>query len=101
MPPDTDTAPALRCIDLCRSFRAGKRVVVALGGRGARLTAVSDVRAVLRGAQTQLPLVPRVPEWLSPFTAVVPGQVTALRLAELRGLDLDHPRGLKKVTLTR
>jgi glucosamine--fructose-6-phosphate aminotransferase (isomerizing) len=48
-----------------------------------------------------LPLVPRVPEWLSPLTAVIPGQLTALRLAQLRGLDIDHPAGLNKVTLTR
>jgi glucosamine--fructose-6-phosphate aminotransferase (isomerizing) len=65
------------------------------------MIAISDVRAVLRRAQTRLPLVAGVPEWLSPLTAVVPGQVTALRLTELRGLDLDHPRGLHKVTLTR
>jgi glucosamine--fructose-6-phosphate aminotransferase (isomerizing) len=42
-----------------------------------------------------------VPEWLSPLSAVVPGQVTALRLTQLRGLDLDSPAGLRKVTLTR
>ncbi len=78
-----------------------EEVVVPLRSRGAMLIAVSDVRAVLRRAQTKLPLVPRVPEWLSPLTAVVPGQVTAMRLAALRGLDLDHPRGLRKVTLTR
>jgi glucosamine--fructose-6-phosphate aminotransferase (isomerizing) len=46
-------------------------------------------------------LAPGVPEWLSPLTAVIPGQVTAMRLAALRGLDLDHPAGLRKVTLTR
>ena len=56
---------------------------------------------MLRRARTRLPLVPRVPEWLSPLTAVIPGQVTALRLAELRGLDLDRPAGLRKITLTR
>ena len=72
-----------------------------LSARGARLVAISDVRAVLRRAQTKLPLAPGVPEWLSPLTAVVPGQVTALRLTRLRGLDLDHPAGLRKVTLTR
>src|SRR6201981_827005 len=59
--------------------------------RGARLVAISDVRAVLRRAHTKLRLAPGVPEWLSPLTSVVPGQVTALRLARLRGLDLDHP----------
>ena len=62
---------------------------------------MSDVDAVLRRAHTKLPLVPRVPEWLSPLTAVIPGQLTAMRLAQLRGLDLDAPVGLRKVTLTR
>ena len=76
-------------------------LVLPLRERGARIVAVSDVAAVLRRAQTRLPLVPRVPEWLSPLTAVVPGQLTALRLAQLRGLDLDRPAGLNKVTLTR
>jgi glutamine---fructose-6-phosphate transaminase (isomerizing) len=76
-------------------------VVLPLREREARLLAVSDVGAVLRRAQTRLPLVPRVPEWLSPLIAVIPGQLTALRLARLRGLDVDSPRGLHKVTLTR
>jgi glutamine---fructose-6-phosphate transaminase (isomerizing) len=74
---------------------------VPLQERGARVIAVSDVAAVLRRAHTKLPLVPRVPEWLSPLTAVIPGQVTAMRLAQLRGLDIDSPTGLRKVTLTR
>jgi glutamine---fructose-6-phosphate transaminase (isomerizing) len=78
-----------------------EEIVPPLRARGARLVAVSDVRAVLRRAQTRLELAPGVPEWLSPLTAVVPGQVTAMRLASLRGLDVDHPAGLRKVTLTR
>jgi glucosamine--fructose-6-phosphate aminotransferase (isomerizing) len=78
-----------------------EEIVPPLRARGARLVAVSDVRAVLRRARTRLLLEPGVPEWLSPLTAVVPGQVTAMRLAALRGLDLDHPTGLRKVTLTR
>ncbi|MDP9262190.1 MAG: SIS domain-containing protein, partial [Actinomycetota bacterium] len=76
-------------------------LVLPLRDRGARIIAVSDVSAVLRRAQTRLPLVPRVPEWLSPLTAVIPGQLTALRLAQQRGLDIDQPAGLNKVTLTR
>ncbi|HET8751102.1 MAG TPA: SIS domain-containing protein [Gaiellaceae bacterium] len=78
-----------------------EEIVPPLRARGARLVAVSDVRAVLRRAQTELVLAAGVPEWLSPLTAVVPGQVTAMRLAGLRGLDLDSPAGLRKVTLTR
>jgi len=78
-----------------------EEIVPPLRARGARLVAVSDVRAVLRRAQTKLVLAPGVPEWLSPLTAVVPGQVAAMRLTRLRGLDLDSPVGLRKVTLTR
>lgn len=68
--------------------------------RGARVIAVSDAASVLECAHTKLPLVPDVPEWLSPLTAVIPGQVTAMRLADQRGLDVDHPAGLQKITLT-
>jgi len=77
-----------------------EEVVEPLRERGARVIAVSDAATVLEGAHTRLPLVPDVPEWLSPLTAVVPGQVTAMRLAEQRGLDVDHPAGLQKITLT-
>jgi glucosamine--fructose-6-phosphate aminotransferase (isomerizing) len=69
--------------------------------RGARLIVASDDEALLARADVAFPLLPGVPEWLSPLTAVVPGQLAALRLARLRGIDLDRPLGLSKVTLTR
>jgi glucosamine--fructose-6-phosphate aminotransferase (isomerizing) len=72
-----------------------------LRARGARLLAVSDAPEVLDAARTRLPLVRGVPEWLSPLTAVVPGQVAGLRLAQVRGFDVDSPPGLHKITLTR
>jgi glutamine---fructose-6-phosphate transaminase (isomerizing) len=56
---------------------------------------------VLEAADVALPLARTVPEWLSPLTTVVPGQVAAIRLATLRGGDIDRPAGLTKVTLTR
>jgi glucosamine--fructose-6-phosphate aminotransferase (isomerizing) len=77
-----------------------EEIVDVLRERGARVIAVSDAASVLDSAHTKLPLVPDVPEWLSPLTAVIPGQVTAMRLAQLRGLDVDHPAGLQKITLT-
>jgi len=76
-------------------------VVPALTEREARLLAISDVPALLERSHTPLPLVDGVPEWLSPLVAVVPGQVTAMRIAQLRGLDVDNPAGLLKITLTR
>ena len=77
-----------------------EELVEPLHERGARLLVVSDAKAALERAHTPLPLVEGVPEWLSPLTAVVPGQVTGMRLARLRGLDVDRPEGLSKVTLT-
>ena len=41
-----------------------------------------------------------VPEWLSPLCAVVPAQLLAVGAAERRGLDVDRPIGLQKVTRT-
>jgi glucosamine--fructose-6-phosphate aminotransferase (isomerizing) len=75
--------------------------VDAVKARGARTVVISDDADLCARAEIALPLLPGVPEWLSPLVAVVPGQLAALRLAQLRGIDLDHPLGLSKVTLTR
>jgi glucosamine--fructose-6-phosphate aminotransferase (isomerizing) len=40
------------------------------------------------------------PEWLSPLCAVIPAQLLAVGAAERRGLDVDRPVGLQKVTRT-
>jgi glucosamine--fructose-6-phosphate aminotransferase (isomerizing) len=72
-----------------------------VGRRGARLIVVSDEQRLLQHGQVAMPLVAGVPEWLSPLIAVVPGQLIALRIAELQGSDLDNPPGLSKITLTR
>jgi glucosamine--fructose-6-phosphate aminotransferase (isomerizing) len=82
------------------AYESVVEIVPALEERGARLLAVSDAPALLSRAHTPLPLVAGVPEWLTPLVAAIPGQVTAMRLAQLRDLDLDAPAGLRKVTLT-
>jgi glutamine---fructose-6-phosphate transaminase (isomerizing) len=46
-----------------------------------------------------VPLV-HVPEWLSPLVAVLPAQALAAELAGARGVDVDAPFGLRKVTRT-
>jgi len=83
------------------AFAALAPVVDETVRRGARLVVLSDDPALRARAELGLELVGGVPEWLSPLVAVVPGQVTALRLARLRGIDVDSPLGLTKVTLTR
>ncbi|HEY7618579.1 MAG TPA: SIS domain-containing protein [Solirubrobacteraceae bacterium] len=42
-----------------------------------------------------------VPEWLGPIVGIVPAQLLAVGLAEERGVDVDAPFGLSKITLTR
>lgn len=68
---------------------------------GAEMIVISDSDALLSKARLPLPIPPNLPEWLTPLVAVVPGQLLALHLALARGLNPDHPEGLRKVTETR
>jgi len=65
-----------------------------LAARGADLAIVSDDADVLSLSTTPLPLPAGIPEWLSPLSAIVPGQLLALHLALARGLDPDAPRSV-------
>jgi glucosamine--fructose-6-phosphate aminotransferase (isomerizing) len=68
---------------------------------GAETLVISDDAPTLAMARTPFPLPVTVPEWLSPIVAVLPGQLFAMHLAHVRDYDVDHPRGLRKVTETR
>jgi glutamine---fructose-6-phosphate transaminase (isomerizing) len=61
---------------------------------------ISNDADLLSQATKQLP-IPAVPEWLSPIISVIPGQVFAMNQAIARGLEVDKPRGLSKVTITQ
>lgn len=67
---------------------------------GAEQLIISDKAGVLSEAHLPLPLPKGLPERLSPLVAVLPGQLLAMTLAELKGLDPDRPVGLTKVTET-
>lgn len=60
----------------------------------------SDSPDLLQVTPHQVPLPIGVPEWLSPISAIIPGQLFAMFLAHTRGIDVDQPRGLNKVTET-
>jgi glucosamine--fructose-6-phosphate aminotransferase (isomerizing) len=68
--------------------------------RGTNLLAISNHPEVLRLASTPLAMPADVPEWLSPMVGIVPAQLFCLHLGTLKGLDVEHPRGLQKVTKT-
>jgi glucosamine--fructose-6-phosphate aminotransferase (isomerizing) len=68
--------------------------------RGAELLITTDEPAAQPLATTLLPMAGSIAEWLSPITAIVPGQLLALHIAQVKGFDPDRPRGLQKVTRT-
>jgi glucosamine--fructose-6-phosphate aminotransferase (isomerizing) len=72
-----------------------------LADRDADLAVISDRDEVLEMGRVSLRLPVPLPEWLSPFTCIVPGQLLALHATLAKGYDPDHPRGLTKVTETR
>jgi glucosamine--fructose-6-phosphate aminotransferase (isomerizing) len=71
-----------------------------LGERHGEVISISDVKDVQDLSTRNLPLPVSLPEHLSPISAIVPGQLFAMYLANTRGIDVDHPRGLSKVTET-
>lgn len=74
--------------------------VETLAERQAEVVAISDDPALLAMARVPLTLPAPVPEWLSPITAIVPGQMLAMELAHARDFDVDAPRAIRKVTET-
>ena len=81
---------AAEAVGFIRTLREGQAEVIA----------ISDDVDVLAGARVPLPLPAVAPEWLSPLTAIIPGQLLALHLAHARDFDIDAPRAIRKVTET-
>jgi glucosamine--fructose-6-phosphate aminotransferase (isomerizing) len=82
-------------------LREIQNFIETLKQRSAEIVTISDDADTLALGDIPLRLPPGVPEWLSPITAIVPGQLFAMHLAHIRHYDPDQPRGLKKVTETR
>lgn len=68
--------------------------------RHAEILCLSDDPATLSLATIPLTIPHSLPEWLSPITAIIPGQLLAMHLAHVRGYNVDKPRGIQKVTET-
>jgi glucosamine--fructose-6-phosphate aminotransferase (isomerizing) len=66
----------------------------------AEIVTISDNPQLLARARVPLSLPVTVPEWLSPITAIVPGQLLAMNLAYTRDYNVDAPRTIRKVTET-
>jgi glucosamine--fructose-6-phosphate aminotransferase (isomerizing) len=68
--------------------------------RQAEVIVISDAAELLDLARIPLALPASLPEWLSPLTAILPGQLLALHLAHARDYNVDAPRAIRKVTET-
>jgi len=64
------------------------------------LAILSNDENLLTLTEMPIRLPSHLPEWLSPIIATIPGQLLALHLCLIKGFDPEHPRSLKKVTLT-
>ncbi|MGD0708955.1 MAG: SIS domain-containing protein [Anaerolineaceae bacterium] len=67
---------------------------------GAEKITVSDDTNFLNSAKLKLSIPTGIPEWLSPIVAIIPSQLFAMQLAIEKGLNVDKPEGLSKVTQT-
>jgi glucosamine--fructose-6-phosphate aminotransferase (isomerizing) len=65
------------------------------------LALISDNEELLAIAQMPIPLPKGIPEWISPITSILPGQLFAYHLTRHRGFNPDAPRIITKVTETR
>ncbi len=68
--------------------------------RNAELVAISDDPDVLALAQSPIQLPPQIPEWLTPLVSIIPAQLFACHLTEVKGYDTEIPRSITKVTET-
>lgn len=67
---------------------------------GAEIISISDHIPLLEKSQLGFKILPGIPEWLSPIANILPGQLFARQLAIEKGLNIDQPEGLSKVTET-
>ena len=65
----------------------------------AELVVVSNAKEALALAQSPIDL-PEMPEWLSPIISIMPGQLFACHLTQVKGYDPERPRTISKVTET-
>jgi glucosamine--fructose-6-phosphate aminotransferase (isomerizing) len=93
--PVLDVAPNGRVYDSMMEMltRLGKQ-------KNAELVVISDNDEALALAQSPIQLPPQIPEWLTPIVSILPAQLFACHLTEVKGYDTETPRSITKVTET-
>lgn len=65
----------------------------------AELVVISNSRQALSLAQSPI-VLPDMPEWVSPIVSILPAQLFACSLTQVKGYDPEKPRTIQKVTET-
>jgi glutamine---fructose-6-phosphate transaminase (isomerizing) len=68
--------------------------------KDAELVVISDDAEALTLAQSPIQLPPQIPEWLTPLISIIPAQLFACHLTQVKGYDTETPRSITKVTET-
>lgn len=68
--------------------------------KDAELVVISDDAEVLSLGQSPIPLPHGIPEWLTPMVSIIPAQLFACHLTQVKGYDTETPRSITKVTET-
>jgi len=66
----------------------------------AELVVISDRKDALELAHVPVELPAGIPEWLTPLVSIVPAQLFAYHLTQVKGFDTETPRSIRKVTET-
>lgn len=66
----------------------------------AELISISDDEEIISNSNLGFKIPDGIVEWLSPIACAIPGQLFARQLAIEKGLNIDNPVGLSKVTET-
>ena len=66
----------------------------------AELITISDNAEMVQNSNLGFLIPEGIPEWISPIACIIPGQLFARQLAFEKGLNIDQPKGLSKVTET-
>ncbi len=67
----------------------------------AEVVVVSNLEEALSMTKPSFALASDIPETLTPLVGIVPGQLMALHLTQVKGYDPEKPRTIQKVTETR
>ncbi len=83
-----------------KTFRDIKKLADRLRRLGAETLVISSAGIPLPAVTRALRVPGSIPEIYTPIPYIIPGQLFAAMLAEVKGLDPDKPRSLKLVTRT-